>query len=152
MLGGTCWTTKCCHHWPRTHKIKLKGSHYLSLIYNKNIQPLPHLFISELKHSFTHSCFFVPCDSNEISNILGTLGNKGNMLCDITFRYIRLVENKLIPALVHIFNLCLERGVYPNLMKCARVVPLFKSGSRTDLNNYRPIHSVPRKPKNGKNW
>ena len=89
-----------------------------------------------------HSCFFIPCNFDEMLNILESMGNKGNMLSDFTFKYIRLVANKLIPVLVYIFNLCLETGIYPDLMKKARVVPLFKSGSRTELNNYRPISTL----------
>ena len=34
-----------------------------------------------------------------------------------------------------IFNI----GIYPNNCKIARVVPVYKNGDRTEMNNYRPI-------------
>ena len=50
---------------------------------------------------------------------------------------------QLIPYLVipleHIFNISLQTGVFPDGMKIARVVPLFKNGNINDFTNYRPI-------------
>ena len=89
--------------------------------------------------SIPHSCFLNACTNFEMCKTLETLGNKGNVLYDIPSKYIRLVSNKIIPVLVYIFNLCLEKGVYPDLLKVARVIPLHKAGSRSDINNYRPI-------------
>ena len=33
----------------------------------------------------------------------------------------------------------LKSGVYPNLLKLVKVVPIHKGGSTQDINNYRPI-------------
>ena len=38
-----------------------------------------------------------------------------------------------------IFNSSLESGVLPNIWKVDRVTSVFKTGSKTDSNNYRPI-------------
>ena len=50
---------------------------------------------------------------------------------------------KLIPHLViplkHIFNISLQTGVFPDGMKIAPVIPLFKNGNANDFTNYRPI-------------
>ena len=45
----------------------------------------------------------------------------------------------LAPALVKIFNLSLSSGVYPDKLKIAKVIPIFKKGTKTSVNNYRPI-------------
>ncbi len=54
---------------------------------------------------------------------------------------------KLIPYIVvplkHIFNLSLLNGVFPDSMKIARVIPLFKSGNTKEFSNYRPISLLP---------
>ncbi|XP_055612778.1 uncharacterized protein LOC129759372, partial [Uranotaenia lowii] len=38
-----------------------------------------------------------------------------------------------------VFNESLENGKYPSCLKTARVIPIHKGGSKTDVNNYRPI-------------
>ena len=54
-------------------------------------------------------------------------------------KFIKLSTSLLAPALVKIFNLAINTGVYPNSLKIAKVIPIFKSGSKTSVNNYRPI-------------
>ena len=45
----------------------------------------------------------------------------------------------LANQLYYIFNLSFEKGLYPSRLKTAIVAPIFKSGSRNDPENYRPI-------------
>ena len=33
-------------------------------------------------------------------------------------------------------------GIFPDDWKCARVIPMFKQGESSDLNNYRPISVI----------
>lgn len=44
-----------------------------------------------------------------------------------------------IPVLVPIFNNCIKNEVFPVLWKTALVVPVHKSGPKTNVSNYRPI-------------
>ena len=37
------------------------------------------------------------------------------------------------------FELSLEKGIFPDDLKIARVTPVFKGGDRSKLGNYRPI-------------
>ena len=42
-------------------------------------------------------------------------------------------------SLAFIFNLSLATSVFPSEWKNAKVVPIFKSGSKSSVENYRPI-------------
>ena len=41
--------------------------------------------------------------------------------------------------LVTIINKSFNLGIFPNDLKIAKVIPIFKSGSKADINNFRPI-------------
>jgi hypothetical protein len=41
------------------------------------------------------------------------------------------------------FNCSISTGVFPDEWKCSKVIPLFKNGSHSELNNYRPISIIP---------
>ena len=41
--------------------------------------------------------------------------------------------------LTHICNLSLHQGIFPEKLKTAKVIPIFKSGDKQQLVNYRPI-------------
>ena len=41
--------------------------------------------------------------------------------------------------LAHIINLSISNGIVPDEMKIARVIPLYKSGDRELIVNYRPV-------------
>jgi hypothetical protein len=48
----------------------------------------------------------------------------------------------VVPSLVRILNRSFETAVVPANMKKSRVVPVFKSGDRTNPNSYRPISAI----------
>ena len=45
--------------------------------------------------------------------------------------------------LAHIVNLSLSHGIFPNDMKLAKIVPIFKNGNTKLFNKYRPISILP---------
>ena len=42
-----------------------------------------------------------------------------------------------------IVNQCLTTGIFPNKLKIAKVVPVFKKYDKDLLNNYQPISMLP---------
>ena len=52
------------------------------------------------------------------------------------------VSDIISPVLSNIFNKCILSGVYPNILKRAHVVPIFKSVDSNMASNYRPISTI----------
>jgi hypothetical protein len=42
-----------------------------------------------------------------------------------------------------IFNISLRSGTFPNLMKIAEVLPIYKKGGKQEISNYSPIQILP---------
>ena len=42
-----------------------------------------------------------------------------------------------------VFNMSINRGIFPNEMKLAKLIPLFKSGKKEHCSNYQPISLLP---------
>ena len=61
----------------------------------------------------------------------------------ISARLLRESADLIAGSLCSIFNSSIKSGVFPQEWKCAKVIPLFKQGDHSDLNNYRPISIIP---------
>ena len=85
------------------------------------------------------SIFLKPADNAEIRNIIKKLKNKSTQDTKISALKIAGENNEFVAALANTVTLSLEEGVFPQCLKVARVVPIYKSGTKTDVSNYRPI-------------
>ena len=58
------------------------------------------------------------------------------------FEYLQIFKDSchiIAPILTIIFNQSLKTGIFPNDWALARVSPIFKSGVKSEIGNYRPI-------------
>lgn len=53
--------------------------------------------------------------------------------------FVRFCATALVTPLLIIFEKSLHEGVFPSLWKIAKVTPVYKSGDKGDVLNYRPI-------------
>jgi Reverse transcriptase (RNA-dependent DNA polymerase) len=58
---------------------------------------------------------------------------------DIQVLTIKKIKLFIIEPIVHIFNLCLNTGIFPNSLKTAIIKPIFKAKDKHLIENYRPI-------------
>ena len=65
--------------------------------------------------------------------------NKSTGLDDISPRFLRDGAHILSDVIMHLVNLSISSKTVPNCTKKAKVVPLYKKGSRLDVGNYRPV-------------
>ena len=82
--------------------------------------------------------------ANELENAFFSLKiNKSAGYGDISFNVVKNCFGVLHKPLLHIFNLSLQTGIFPDKLKIARVTPLFKGGGNYELGKYRPIAVLP---------
>ena len=67
---------------------------------------------------------------------------KSKDLDGLSSHLLKFLNTTISVPLAHIFNLSLEKGIYPDRLKSSRVVPIFKDGNSKLCDNYRPITIV----------
>ena len=84
-----------------------------------------------------NSLYFNPTGKLEINKIINKLENKNSYGYDkISNKLIKELHPLISHPLKVVFNKSLEEGKFPGMMKQADTIPLFKSKSTEDCNNY----------------
>ena len=79
-------------------------------------------------------------DENEILNIVKNLKSKKSTdNTDIDMILIKNIIHNIVEPFTHICNQSFLKGIFPNKMKTAKVIPIYKAGDRHQFTNYRPI-------------
>jgi len=87
------------------------------------------------------SFFLQPVCEDEIRNLINNLDtHKATGPGDIPVLVLRNCRLVIAPWLAKLINECFVLGVFPDVLKIARVTPLFKSGDNSFCNNY---HTIP---------
>ena len=90
--------------------------------------------------SSNNNLFLVPTTPSEILNIITDLPNKKSAGHDsINNILLKNLKTVLVEPLSIAFNKSMSEGTFPDLMKLADTVPLYKSKERYLVDNYRPI-------------
>ena len=96
-------------------------------------------FSGFLNNQCNNSMFIQPTDSEEIANIISTFNMNKSNGPNIPYKILYLLKKDISEQLAYLFNLSLSSGVFPSLLKIAKVVPVHKNDSKLDCRNYRPI-------------
>ena len=103
---------------------------------------IPHVNkspLSYLGNRLTESIYLAPVNENEIGQLIKSLKDTAAGFDDINAMCLKISSQFLVKPLTHICNLSLSQGIFPEQLKIANVIPLYKSDDSMLFNNYRPV-------------
>jgi hypothetical protein len=103
-----------------------------------------HTFHSNEQYDIRNPCEFPICTEDEVAIIIDKLSN--SKACDIyglSNNFVKIHKKSLLTTLTTLINKSLEEGNFPDALKMGVVNPIHKSGSKTNIANYRPITILP---------
>ena len=104
----------------------------------KSHDPIPFSF-----SNLSTSLFFFPATLEEIYLLIGDIKTKKAVReNDVSNNFLKLSNTVISPFLCTIFNSCIQRGEFPDALKIAEVVPVFKKEDSNLLTNYCPISTL----------
>lgn len=103
-----------------------------------NISPL-----SFMGQPNSRSMYLYPVTENECSHILQKLKLTGSHIDSINVSMLKKICMYITTPLVSLLNRSFLTGCFPEILKIARLTPVFKGGDISYSGNYRPISSLP---------
>ena len=87
---------------------------------------------------------FTYTNSDEVRILINNLKSKQSAGHDsISSQLLKDIGHIIAPTLSVIIDQSLYTGIFPIQLKIAKVIPLFKKGEETSIENYRPISLLP---------
>ena len=106
----------------------------------KNIAPIKIQFSDYLKAPNTDTFHISPTTPKEMSDLTKTLQNSKSLGPNsIPTNILKEIHETISIHLSTLINKSFTTGVFPNMCKIAKVVPIFKSQTCLPCNNYIPI-------------
>lgn len=97
-----------------------------------------------VEHQPTKSITLETPNTNEILTIIKCMKNNSAAGHDgISSKVLKKLSQQLAPLLIHLITSIFATGIYPSTFKVAVVTPIYKSGPKTSVDNYRPISVLP---------
>ena len=94
--------------------------------------------------NITNTIFLNVVTENEIINIVSNFKAKSSYGIDeINMIMAKKIISNIVRPLNYIFNMSLKSGIFPDDMKVAKIIPLFKAGDKKEFSNYRPVSILP---------
>ena len=95
--------------------------------------------LSYMGEALKETLFLSPVTETEINKIIKDLKDSATGHDDISAQFLKLSVDFIVNPLMHICNMSLTEGVFPDSLKVANVIPLYKSDDPMYFNHYRPV-------------
>ena len=106
----------------------------------KYIPPTKKHFLSFLKIPNNSTFFITPTTVEEVNDLIFDLkAGKSIGPSILPTRVIKQLNSIISSSFAELINKSFQSGVFPDVLKIAKVIPIFKSESRVLCNNYRLI-------------
>ena len=92
-----------------------------------------------LRHPVQNSIYINPVDPSEVYEVIKQFKNKYTRDTGISALKIANTSYNFTSTVAKMINKSFSEGVFPRQLKNARVIPVFKEGSKCEVENYRPI-------------
>ena len=87
---------------------------------------------------------FSNIEASDVSTIISNFKSKTTLGHDeISVKVIKLLDANFLNAITLIINQSFSTGIFPDKLKIAKVIPIFKKDVNTIFDNYRPISILP---------
>ena len=93
-----------------------------------------------LHGNFTSSMYLLPTNQYEVSDIITNLKNTNSKGFDeLPVNLIKRCNTGISPILAYLNNQSFLEGIFPDHLKIAKVIPVYKCDDSKCISNYRPI-------------
>ena len=105
-----------------------------------NLPPF-HMYLTQ---NITSNFQFANANLDEIKLIIKNFEAKTSVGHDgISMKIVKLLDNKILTPLTLTINQSLTTGIFPDELKIAKVLPIYKKDDNALFDNYRPISILP---------
>ena len=97
-----------------------------------------------LKMPSKTTCHLERVTTSDVENIIDKLKNKSSSGYDgISNTILKSIKSVIINPLTLLINQMVETGIFPDVLKISKVIPIYKKGDVLLLPNHRPISLLP---------
>ena len=100
---------------------------------SSNVNPISYV------KSINNSIAIPNITCHEVYQVICSLKNFSAGWDDFSTFVLKKCSFSLLQPLIHLINCSLQSGIFPDELKLARVVSIFKAGNPALMSNYRPI-------------
>jgi hypothetical protein len=122
-------------------------NNYFSKIGETTSQSVPKSkknYVDFLKNPLTNSMFLEPIDTSHVIEAANKLKPKFSTgHDDISTKLLKETIHIIKSPITHIINKSFNTGIFPEKLKIAKVIPIYKTSNKNELKNYRPISLLP---------